>query len=71
VLLCLGLSANPFPCSLADLYCLSHSLARSYQLASGSEDNTAIVWDLRKRAALYTIPAHTALISAVRFEVRF
>ncbi|GLC45347.1 hypothetical protein PLESTB_000312800 [Pleodorina starrii] len=39
-----------------------------YHLATGSEDHTAKVWDLRKRGCLYTIPAHTSLLSTVRFE---
>lgn len=28
----------------------------------------AQVWDLRKKGCLYTIPAHTSLVSNVRFE---
>lgn len=39
-------------------------------MVSGSEDNTCMVWDIRKRAASYTIPAHVGLISGVKFEVR-
>ncbi|GIL66866.1 hypothetical protein Vafri_20334 [Volvox africanus] len=39
-----------------------------YHLATGSEDHTAKVWDLRKRGCLYTIPAHTSLLSSVRWE---
>ncbi|KAK7838766.1 u4/u6 small nuclear ribonucleoprotein prp4-like protein [Quercus suber] len=34
----------------------------------GGEDNTCRVWDLRKRKTLYTIPAHSNLISEVKFE---
>ncbi len=26
------------------------------------------MWDLRKKGCLYTIPAHTSLVSNVRFE---
>ena len=37
-----------------------------YQLATGSEDNSARIWDLRKRSCLYTIPAHQSLVSSVR-----
>jgi len=37
-------------------------------LASGSDDHTIRLWDLRKRACAYTIPAHSSLISHVRFQ---
>lgn len=39
-----------------------------YHLASGGEDNTCRIWDLRKRKSLYVIPAHSNLISQVKFE---
>lgn len=35
---------------------------------AGGDDNTAKVWDLRQRKALYTLPAHTSLISTVRWQ---
>ncbi len=35
---------------------------------AGSDDHTARVWDLRKKGCLYTIPAHSSLLSTVRFE---
>ena len=34
-------------------------------LASGSEDHTARLWDLRKRRCIYTLPCHTSLVSQV------
>ena len=37
-------------------------------LASGSDDHTVRLWDLRKKRAMYTVPAHSALISHVKFE---
>ena len=37
-------------------------------LASGSDDHSVRLWDLRKKKCLYTIPAHSSLISHVRFE---
>lgn len=40
----------------------------SYQLATGSEDNTCRIWDVRKRACLYTIPAHMSLVSGLRYQ---
>lgn len=39
-----------------------------YHLATGSEDNTCRIWDLRKKKSLYIIPAHSHLISQVKFE---
>lgn len=37
-------------------------------MASGSEDNTAKVWDIRQRKCMYTLPAHTSLVSRVKFQ---
>ena len=42
-----------------------------YQIASGSDDNTVKIWDLRKKACIYTVPAHTKLVSDVKFEEEF
>ncbi|TXG70409.1 hypothetical protein EZV62_005344 [Acer yangbiense] len=39
-----------------------------YHLATGGEDNTCRIWDLRKKKSLYIIPAHSNLISQVKFE---
>lgn len=39
-----------------------------YHIATASEDNSCKIWDLRKRSVLYTIPAHTNLISDVKFQ---
>lgn len=39
-----------------------------YHLATGGEDNTCRIWDLRKRKSLYVIPAHSSSISQVKFE---
>lgn len=39
-----------------------------YHLATGGEDNTCRVWDLRKKKSLYVIPAHANLISQVKYE---
>ena len=38
-----------------------------WEVASGSDDHTVKVWDLRKRACGYTLPAHTGLISDIRY----
>lgn len=39
-----------------------------YHLATGGEDNTCRIWDLRKRKSLYVIPAHSNLVSQVKYE---
>jgi WD40 repeat protein len=39
-----------------------------YHIATGSEDNTIKIWDLRHRNCVYTIPAHTNLVSKVKFQ---
>lgn len=39
-----------------------------YHLATGGEDNTCRIWDLRKRKSIYVIPAHTNLVSQVKYE---
>jgi U4/U6 small nuclear ribonucleoprotein PRP4 len=42
-----------------------------YQVATGSEDNSVKMWDLRKRSCVYTVPAHTKLISDIKFETEY
>lgn len=37
-------------------------------MATGSEDNTCRIWDVRKRSCLYTIPAHMSLVSGLRYQ---
>ena len=37
-------------------------------IASASEDGTSCVWDIRQQRLVYAIPAHTAIVSKVRFE---
>lgn len=39
-----------------------------HQLATGSSDNTTKIWELRTRSQLYTIPAHTHVVSDVRYQ---
>lgn len=36
-----------------------------YTVASGSEDHSVRLWDLRKRKCSYTLPCHTSLVSQV------
>ena len=36
-----------------------------YHLATGSEDHSCRIWDLRKRSCVYVLPAHRSLISQV------
>lgn len=46
-------------------------LPNCYQIATGSEDNSVKIWDLRKRACVYTVPAHTKLVSDIKFEEQY
>ena len=39
-----------------------------YQIATGSDDNTLKIWDLRKKGCVYTIPAHNQVVSDLRWE---
>lgn len=39
-----------------------------YHVASGSEDHSCRVWDLRKRGCVYVLPAHKSLISQVSHQ---
>ena len=41
---------------------------QGFQLATGSADHTVRIWDLRKKNCAYIIPAHSALISAVKYQ---
>lgn len=44
--------------------------SKRYTFATGSDDNTVRLWDLRKRKAVTVIPAHNTLVSCVKYEVR-
>ena len=50
---------------MSEIYVLSTS--RSYQIATGSGDDTIRIWDMRSLKALYTIPAHLSNVADVRF----
>lgn len=39
-----------------------------FHIITGSADNTIKIWDLRRRQAVYTIPAHTNIISDVKYQ---
>ena len=39
----------------------------SHQIASGSNDDTIRVWDMRSLKSIYTIPAHKSAISDLKF----
>jgi len=41
--------------------------SNSYQFATGSSENVVKIWDMRRRANIYTIPAHSALVAAVKY----
>ncbi len=55
-----------FPLSLI-YYGFAYIPLHSYQIATGSEDDTIRIWDMRSLKALYTIPAHLSNVADVRF----
>lgn len=42
-------------------------LAWSLQVATGGDDHSVRIWDLRQRTCGYTLPAHLAVVSEVRY----
>ena len=42
-----------------------------YHAATSSCDNTVRIWDLRQQQTIYVIPAHTSVVSSVRFECEY
>jgi WD40 repeat protein len=63
------------PCPLATIVYQAHVkqlLALSvspngHTIATGSDDNTSVIWDLRGRRVAYTILAHSSLVSGVKY----
>lgn len=47
-----------------------HKMLYRY-LSPGSDDHTVRLWDLRQRKSVYTIPAHTNLVSCLRYGTTF
>jgi len=45
-------------------------LPNGYQLATGSDDNTVKIWDLRKKRNVEIVLAHNKLVSDVKFEAK-
>ena len=41
--------------------------SNSYQVATGSADNSVRIWDIRTLRCVYVIPAHKSLCSDVKF----
>lgn len=39
-----------------------------YQVATGSEDNSVKIWDLRRKSCVYTVPAHNGTVSDITYE---
>lgn len=40
----------------------------SYHVGTGGDDHTVDIWDIRRRGRIYTIPAHTNLVSHLKFQ---
>jgi len=43
-------------------------MPNGYQLATGSDDNTVKIWDLRKKRNVEIVLAHNKLVSDIKFE---
>ena len=40
----------------------------SVYVGTGGDDNVVRMWDLRQKKSVYTIPAHTSLVSYMKFQ---
>ena len=56
------------PCCFLTAYVCVCVFFCSYHLATGSDDHTVRLWDMRKRETVITYAAHSKLISNVKFE---
>ena len=45
----------------------SYDVFPRYHLATGSEDHSTKIWDLRMHKCIYTIPAHNNMITFCKF----
>lgn len=52
---------------IRDILSIDWSEATGYQLATGSNDDTIKIWDMRMLKCLYTIPGHKSSVSDVKF----
>ena len=39
-----------------------------FHVCTGGDDHTVDVWDIRRKGRIYTIPAHTNLVSHLKFQ---
>ena len=39
-----------------------------YHVGTGGDDHTVDIWDIRRKGRIYTIPAHTNLVSHLKFQ---
>ena len=47
---------------------VDHTSLFRYHFVTGSDDNSVRVWELRRRKCIYQLPAHTNLVSKIKFE---
>jgi len=62
-----GRSVQVLEGHVKQILCIDFS-PNGYQIATGSDDHSARIWDLRKKGCVYCIPAHRSLVSAVRWQ---
>ncbi|KAG0002781.1 hypothetical protein BGZ79_002334 [Entomortierella chlamydospora] len=61
-----GRSALTMEGHVADILGIDFS-PNGYQIATGSADNSIRIWDLRTLRSIHSIPAHTNLVSDIKF----
>lgn len=62
-----GKSVLPLVGHVKQLIC-SDFHNNGYHLVTGSDDNTVRFWDIRRKTCFNTLPAHTKLISDLKFQ---
>ena len=55
-------------CMHTHTYVHTHPHTHSYHIATGGGDHIVNIWDIRKGDKIYSIPAHTNLVSHVKFQ---
>ncbi len=69
--LSIDFSPNGFVKIKIYLYLILLFISFRYHIATGSEDNSCKIWDLRQIKNVYSIAAHQNLVSTVKFQRMF
>ncbi len=63
----IGRAIMPIIGHIKQILCSDFNI-NGYHLATGSDDNTVRLWDIRRKNCFYILPAHLKLISDVKFQ---